>query len=61
MRAIASFKLHQRFKSVIFGAKMPIYEKVMIHHALRHKAGISFKQAVLPDDRFAVEFSPFYV
>lgn len=55
------FQAPSKATSVIFGAKMPIHEKVMIHHALRHKAGISFKQALLPDDRFAVDFGPFYI
>lgn len=56
-----SFQAPSKVTSVIFGARMPIEEKVMVHHALRHKRGISFKQAQLPDDRFAVEFEHFDV
>lgn len=55
------FQYPSKVASVIFGAKMPIHEKVMIYHALKHKTGISFKQALLSDDRFAVEFGLFYV
>lgn len=55
------FQAPSKVTSVIFGSKMPTNEKVMIHHALRNKAGISFKQALLPDDRFAVDFGPFSV
>lgn len=56
-----AFQAPSKVTSVIFGAKMPLDEKVMIHHALRNKAGISFRQALLPDDRFAVDFGPFNV
>ena len=54
-----SFQAPSKVTSVIFGARMPHDEKVMIHHGLRHKEGISFKQAQLPEDRFAVDFGPF--
>lgn len=56
-----SFQAPSKVTSVIFGARMPVEERVMIHYALKHKDGISFKQATLPDDRFAVEFIDFKI
>ena len=54
-----SFQAPSSVTSVIFGTRMPLEEKIMIHNALRHKDGISFKHAQLQDDRFAVEFTNF--
>jgi len=45
--------------SIMFGARMPMEEKVMVYLALKNKAGISFKEAYLADDKFAIEFRPF--
>lgn len=47
--------------SIIFGARMPIEEKVMLYQALRHKSEIAFKEARLLEDRFAIEFDPFII
>lgn len=56
-----SFQAPSKVTSITFGVRMPLEEKIMIHRALRHKSGITFKEAQLPDDRFAVEFKSFEI
>jgi len=41
--------------SVIFGARMPEAERIMIAHALRHRPSITFKEARLVEGRFLLE------
>lgn len=56
-----SFQTPSKTTSIIFGARMPLEEKVMLYRALRHKEGIEFKEAQLLEDRFAIQFSPFTI
>lgn len=54
-------KAHQapsRILSVIFGARMPEADRIMISHALRHEPDIEFKQARLKEGQFAIEVVP---
>ena len=50
-----SFQAPSRVLSVIFGARMPDTDKVMIARALRHETTIDFKEAILKDGQFQVE------
>ena len=56
-----SFQAPAKTTSIIFGARMPTEEKVMLFRALRHKEGIEFKEAQLLDDRFAMQFNIFTI
>lgn len=54
-------KIHQApsaIVSVIFGARMPEQDRVMVSHALRHQPNIEFKEARLREGQFAVEVVP---
>lgn len=54
-----SFQAPAKTTSIIFGARMPTEEKVMLFRALRHKEGIEFREAKLLEDRFAIQFNTF--
>lgn len=56
-----SFRAPAKITSIIFGARMPIEEKVMLFQALRHKENIEFKEAKLLEDRFAIQFNTFTI
>lgn len=56
-----SFQAPAKTTSIIFGARMPTEEKVMLFRALRHKEGIEFREAQLLEDRFAIEFNAFII
>lgn len=44
--------------SVIFGARMPEHDRIMVAHALRHQPAIEFKEAKLKEGQFAIEVLP---
>jgi hypothetical protein len=50
-----SFTAPSRVLSVIFGARMPEPDRVLVARALRHQGDIEFKEAVLKDGQFVVE------
>lgn len=54
------FQAPSEVKSIIFGARMPVDEKIMIHQALRNR-NILFKEAKLREDRFAIEVMSFKI
>jgi DUF2971 family protein len=41
--------------SVVFGARMPETERIMIAHALRHRPAVAFKEARLVEGKFLLE------
>ena len=41
--------------AIIFGARMPLSERMMFREAIKHKPNIQLKEAGLCEDRFAVE------
>ena len=47
-----------RISSVIFGARMPEQDRVMIRNAIKHHHEIKFKEAKLKDDSFLIEILP---
>jgi hypothetical protein len=54
-----SFQAPARTTSIIFGARMPTEEKVMLYRAMTHKEGIEFRETKLLEDRFAIDFNTF--
>lgn len=40
--------------AVIFGARMPEPDRILVAHALRHERGLQFKEAVIEEDKFSV-------
>lgn len=54
-------KIHQApsaIVSVIFGARMPEQDRIMVSRALRHQPNIEFKEARLKEGQFAIEVIP---
>ncbi|MDP2228719.1 MAG: DUF2971 domain-containing protein [Moraxellaceae bacterium] len=47
-----------RILSVIFGARMPESDRIMVAYALRHEPDVNFKQARLKEGHFEVEVAP---
>ena len=43
--------------TVIFGARMPESDRIMIAQALRHQEGICFKEAILKEGQFLIEIA----
>lgn len=50
-----TFQAPSAITAVIFGARMPESDRVMITHALRHEENIQFKEAVLKESQFLIE------
>ncbi len=50
-----SFQAPSAALSVIFGARMPEADRILIARALRHEVNVGFKEAVLKEGEFIVE------
>ena len=50
-----NFQAPSAIVSVIFGARMPESDRVMITQALRHQPDINFKEARLKEGKFLIE------
>ncbi len=49
-----AYNAPSRIKSIIFGARMPETDRMMIETALRHTENIKFKESVIGDQSFVV-------
>ena len=49
-----SYQAPSATRAVIFGARMPELDRIMVARALRHEQELQFKEAVIEDDRFSV-------
>jgi hypothetical protein len=50
-----SFDAPSSVTSVIFGARMPESDRIMVAKALRHHADVKFKEAVMKEGQFLIE------
>ncbi len=50
-----SFQAPSAVLSVIFGARMPEADRILIARALRHEVNVGFKEAVLREGEFIVQ------
>ena len=47
--------------SVIFGAKMPESDRIMIAQSLRHEPNVKFKETILQEDQFILEIVDYII
>ena len=53
------FQMPSKVESIIFGARMPESDRLMIVRTLRYDEDVKFKHAVLKEEQFAIEISSF--